>query len=187
MCVVLHDGQSPLPYALNTVNEILARRKKIIILSNSSMRSNTALRRLHRMGFDSLEHVLTSGEMAWQYLHTHYKGSKCCWITWNNYKKDKYLDGLDMTVTSILEADVLILHGTQVLIEDTHTDGKSIDYISTGILDPILQYTLSVACNRGIPVICSNLDLTAMMATGEIGYMPGGILAEYEKIGGKSR
>jgi HAD superfamily hydrolase (TIGR01459 family) len=184
MLIVLHDGRVALPHTLEVVDALHALNKKTVVVSNSSARASTALRRLNRMGFNSITNVLTSGELAWQYLNSHHKGSRCCWVSWRSHAKDKYLGGLDMTVSDISTADVLLLHGSEVIVGSSEEEDVPLDFISSGVIDKQLERVLAVAIERNIPVICSNIDFTAIVSGGKVGYMPGLIKAAYEGQGG---
>ena len=184
---VLHDGRNPLPHAVETVTSLQKQGKQLIVLSNSSQRSSTALRRIKRMGFANLEQILTSGEATWHYLAEHFKGKSCCFVTWNSFQKDNYLSELDISLASIEKADFLFLHGSQTIV--TSDDGKDssrsdLQFIQDGRMDEHLLHILHVAIERDIPVVCANLDLTAKLADGSTGYMPGSILSCYKKLGG---
>jgi hypothetical protein len=63
---VLHDGQAPYPGALRLVQELYEAKKRLVILSNSSRRSDHTFDRLAKMGFDPdwFAGAITSGDVA---------------------------------------------------------------------------------------------------------------------------
>ena len=190
--LVLHDGVKPLPGAEETVQMLLDKKKRLIVLSNTSARRSVAQERLGRISsvFSRIEEVCTSGEAAWEYLHSRHSGGSCCWITWNDYRDPNrgtsYLEGLDMRLTGIDEADVLILHGTDMIVQGSSaTDAVETSFKSTGALDGVLGSVLARAIVRRIPVVCANMDLVAVQGDGLIGHMPGALLEKYFTMGGQ--
>jgi len=67
---VLHDGANLYPGALDTLQHLKARGKKVCLLTNLARRSESAARLLGDIGIasDLYDHLLTSGELAHQWL-----------------------------------------------------------------------------------------------------------------------
>jgi ribonucleotide monophosphatase NagD (HAD superfamily) len=49
---VMHDGYKGYDCAINSVEKLIKENKKLIIISNSSKRKNSSIRRLKSLGFD---------------------------------------------------------------------------------------------------------------------------------------
>ena len=183
---VMHDGRAPLPHAIDTLRQLHEKNKKVVVLSNSSNRAGKALQRLHRMGFVSVDKILTSGELAWSHLNSKHRGSRCCWVTWASFREDSYLADLGMTPSDIDTADLLLLHGSQVIVGDRVDQPIQLDSMNSGVIDDAVDSVLSRAAERGIPVVCANMDHTAVLANGALAYMPGTLLERYHQLGGKA-
>ena len=69
---VMHDGKKGYDCAINSVEKLIKKNKKLIIISNSSKRKKSSIRRLKSLGFDKNHfiEVMTSGEMIWQEIST---------------------------------------------------------------------------------------------------------------------
>jgi hypothetical protein len=65
---VLHNGVEPYAGAMECLTRLKAQGKKVVLLSNSGKRASANRSRLLQFGFTaaSFDHVLTSGEVAWQ-------------------------------------------------------------------------------------------------------------------------
>ena len=183
---VMHDGRALLPQAIDTLRQLHEKNKKVVVLSNSSNRADKALQRLHRMGFVSVDNILTSGELAWSHLSSKYRRSRCCWVTWASFRDDSYLADLGMTTSDIDEADLLLLHGSQIVVGDPVDDPTHLDFMNNGVIDDALETVLRRAAQRSIPVVCANMDLTAVLASGALAYMPGTLLERYRQLGGET-
>jgi HAD superfamily hydrolase (TIGR01450 family) len=187
---VLHNGVKP----FDGVIEALWHLKsvcgaKMVIVSNTSSRSKTALQKLAQMGFPQgiFDGVVTSGQCAYDYLDQRPQGiKKVCWVTWNSFSDDSFISDLNMTVSSIEEADILLLHGTQV-VATSDTECVSIPTYQSGLIDGYLSHVLRTAIERDLPIVCSNLDMTAVHGIEQsIKYMPGTILEELRNLGALS-
>ena len=49
---VMHDGYKGYDFAINSVEKLIKENKKLIIISNSSKRKTSSIRRLKKLGFD---------------------------------------------------------------------------------------------------------------------------------------
>jgi len=63
---VMHDGSKPYASVLETVKKLKENGKEMIILSNSSKRSDSSVRSLKKLGFDTSDfsQIITSGEVS---------------------------------------------------------------------------------------------------------------------------
>ena len=68
---VMHNGIKGYIQAIKCVEKLYQEKKEIIIISNSSKRKETSIKKLPKLGFDSKHfmEVITSGEMIWQSLN----------------------------------------------------------------------------------------------------------------------
>ena len=80
---VMHDGQKPLPGAIDCFPALAAAGKKLVVLSNTSRRRAFAIQKLPKLGFDDdkLTGFVTSGEAAWDYMAANFGGKRVLWIS----------------------------------------------------------------------------------------------------------
>ncbi len=69
---VLHDGTRPYEGAIECLIKLRSLGKSVVLLSNSGRRSTANADRLISLGFpvEAFDHVVTSGEVAWQGIVT---------------------------------------------------------------------------------------------------------------------
>src|SRR5690348_15955505 len=67
---VIHDGVAPMPGATGCLQELMARGKRTVLLSNAPRRADDVVRRIEEIGVPAglYDHVMSSGEEAWQHL-----------------------------------------------------------------------------------------------------------------------
>lgn len=173
---VLHDGKKPYEGVIDALTQLRQRNKQLIVLSNSGSRAQVSIDRLQSMGFapDLFDHVVTSGEMAYQGLKTRDSGifeglgDRCYLISRGG--NTSLIDGHDITVTDNMDdADFILLCG----VEDP-PNGKTVaDY----------EPELRTAVKRRLKMICANPDMQALIgANTHAG--AGAIAARYEEFGG---
>jgi HAD superfamily hydrolase (TIGR01450 family) len=193
---VMHNGVAALPGAAECVQELSRRGKKIIILSNTSALSSSALQRLPSLGFDPSFFVgaVTSGEEAAAYIRK--KCSDKCGLlfTWRttpqSYSVDKFLARCgNLRVTDQVEhADFVLLHGLEVLRgpgSDGHAPETSLGtYKQTGDTSSIIEPLLRECLRRKLPLLCVNPDYIYVRADGTEAHMPGKVADLYESMGG---
>ena len=183
---VLHDGVNPLP-GVSAALELLRQEKKAaIVLSNTSSRSKSAIKRFSDIGLPlAFDEFLTSGEYCHDYMKKELAGKKCTWFTWKTFPTDSTLAANNISPTDVTEADFLFFHGTQSIVSSFNVD-QSIEttlFKDGNLLHPEIDRVLSIAASRKIPAICANVDRTAVSA-GRTFYMPGLLMEEYRKKGG---
>ena len=173
---VLHNGESPLDGAIETMRELRAMGKKIVILSNSSKRLGISTGRMAEMGFtpDCYDHCVTSGEEVWQALNARDEpfyaglGRRCMIFTWDDDRN--IMEGLGLTeVQNIGDADFILNAGTR-----TGTQNMD-DY------DPILKEAVA----RDLPMVCANPDFVSIAPDGTFSICPGTTARRYEELGGR--
>jgi HAD superfamily hydrolase (TIGR01459 family) len=193
---VLHNGQEPLPGAMEALKD-LKDTKRLVILSNTSSPAKSALEKLRSLGFDPdwfVAGAVTSGEEASNFVAKTYGSSatvkKAIFLTYKGTKlTPPPLDfiqqcGNIQISASVEEADFVIAHGAEVWYQGVEEHVLFEDFMHKGsfeVLGPILE-----ACReRNLPMICANPDFIVRFADNRIGHMPGKIAAYYENIGGE--
>lgn len=65
---VMHDGSKPYEGVLETVKKLKENGKEMIILSNSSKRTDSSNKSLKKLGFDpsDFQQIITSGEVSYR-------------------------------------------------------------------------------------------------------------------------
>lgn len=173
---VIHDGQKPYPYALETLQYLKNNNKKICLLSNAPRRANKVAEVLLAMNISSsfYDIIITSGELVYDYLKINLEqnfskfGKNYCYI---GPKKD-------MDLIKNLEYN---------LVEDF---SKASFVINTGfnndddrVANKINE--INEAKKYNLPMICANPDLVVIRQNGSEMLCAGVIAKEYEKIGGE--
>lgn len=201
---VLHNGVTSLEGAVACVQALHRAGKQLIILSNTSAPSDKALLKLPKLGFDAsffTAGAVTSGEEASRYILATYGSGhpdesppcRLLMLTWDASDVDnprltalpeEFLAqcGHVALATSVEDADVLLLHGSEVWYKgDGRADQSLTPFITTGQLDavdPILQ-----ACSaRNLPMVCANPDNIVRTADGGTAHMPGTLAARYRQL-----
>lgn len=171
---VLHDGEKAYPGVLDCLKELRARKKYVIILSNSGKRSEINKERLKKVGIGPslYDQIVTSGEMTWQGLHAQDEGffvglgKKVYVISRGNDRS--IVDGLDVEVVDDPEdADFMIISGSDA-------PEKTIeDY----------EPALKKAVRKQLTALCANPDSRGVM--GGLNIMGAGTIARrYSDFGG---
>jgi HAD superfamily hydrolase (TIGR01459 family) len=171
---VLHDGEKPYEGAVECLKELKARKKHIIILSNSGKRADVNKERLKKIGIGPslYDQIVTSGEMTWQGINEQSEGffqglGKKVYVISRGGDRS-IVDGLDVDVVDdITEADFLIISGAD-------SPGKTLeDY------EPVLK----AAVRKQITALCANPDSRGVMGKSNI-MGPGTLARRYQDFGG---
>ena len=171
----LHEGKSIFPKARDCVMRLRAASKHVLVLSNSGKRAASNRRRLAALGLppDAYDGVLSSGEVTWKGLRERGRdpfmslGHICFLIARDGDRS--IVDGLNLDVAAdVSAADFILLAG----LDDTASE-----------LEP-WRDRLTVAAQRGLPMLCANPDLLMFGATGLLP-APGALARFYETLGGK--
>jgi HAD superfamily hydrolase (TIGR01459 family) len=172
---VLHDGARPYADALDCLVRLRDAGKKVVLLSNSGKRTATNRARLAEIGIDAAlyDALVTSGEATWRALAERTEpffkalGRRC--VLWARDGDRSAAEGLPLEVVERVEdAEFLLLAG----VED---DARLEDF------DALLE----VAAARGLPMVCANPDIVAVLPGGGFGMAPGAVAHHYEQLGGK--
>lgn len=171
---VLHNGLQTYDGVVDTLNHLKQRKKQVVILSNSSKRSEDNTERLKKFGIKPTlyKDVVSAGEVTWQGLKKQEEppfknlGSKCYLITRDNDRA--LLEGLDIEVVSDIEEAQFILitsfDSPKMKVED---------------LDPIFKKAVA----KRLPAICANPDMVTVYGH-ERAVGPGAVAKRYHDLGG---
>jgi HAD superfamily hydrolase (TIGR01459 family) len=172
---VLHDGARPYAEALDCLVQLREAGKRVVLLSNSGKRTATNRARLAEIGIDEslYDAIVTSGEATWQALAARTEPffatlGRCC-ILWSRYGDRSVIEGLSLEVVErVGDAEFLLLGG----VED---DARPEDFSAH----------LEAAAARGLPMVCANPDIVAVLPDGRFGMGPGAVAHHYEQLGGE--
>lgn len=180
---VMHNGSESLPGSAECVEQLASMGKKLIILSNTSSPSTTALNKLPDLGFDPDNFVgaVTSGEEAARFIKETYGSNekdvkKAIWFSWAKPDVPKaflakcgHVEG----TTNVEEADFVITHGSDVLRSKDGKGNVSLgEFMSEGdfsVIDPVLEKCIA----RKLPMVCANPDLICKLPGDVTACMPG--------------
>jgi len=173
---VLHDGVRAFPAAVDCLETLRARGKRIVILSNAPRRAAVVAARNAELGIAIrlCDAVVSSGEDTWQHLYSRpddwYRalGRRCFHL---GPKRDFGMrEGLDYDFVEVGAADFVLNTGA-LGPED-----------AAGDYDPLL----GVLAERGLKMVCANPDLEVVRG-GRREICAGAIAARYEALGGTVR
>ena len=184
---VLHNGKHPLPGAVACVQELIRRKKKLVILSNTSSPSKSALSKIQKIGFEPEWFeggAVTSGEEASSYISETYGKTrdghqkKAIWFTYTSDKTPPPLDFLEacgdiQLADTVEQADFIIAHGSEIWLKRDQKEMKLGSFMSDGNLQ---------CKTRNLPLICANPDFVVKVADGSTAFMPGRSPAQIWKI-----
>jgi HAD superfamily hydrolase (TIGR01459 family) len=168
---VLHDGARPYPGALQALQRLKAEGRRIVLLSNSGLRRRENADRLARLGLkvgESYDALVTSGEVTADMLARRRDpffanlGRRCLLIGPRNV-----VDGVGVDIVANAEAADFVL-----LASTNHPD---FSWDET-------RHLLATAARRGLPLICSNPDLAAVV-DGRRTKSPGELARHYAGMG----
>eukprot|EP00172_Hildenbrandia_rubra_P001801 Plantae.Rhodophyta-Hildenbrandia_rubra.ctg2408.p2 GENE.Plantae.Rhodophyta-Hildenbrandia_rubra.ctg2408~~Plantae.Rhodophyta-Hildenbrandia_rubra.ctg2408.p2 ORF type:complete len:269 (-),score=55.49 Plantae.Rhodophyta-Hildenbrandia_rubra.ctg2408:4157-4963(-) len=158
----------------------------MIILSNTSRRSQEALDMLPKYGFDKslFAGAITSGELAYELLGVSdsYRGKKVVHCNWLKRGGVPGLRGFGLKCVGreVEVADMILAHGTEGL-SAADSDGSEVEECK---LEELLQVMRDAADKKRVDFVCANPDLVTVHGS-ELRPMPGMLAAEFEKAGGK--
>ncbi len=172
---VLHDGRAFLPGVAAALDRLKAAGKRVVILSNSGKRAAVNESRLVALGLERGRYsaLVSSGEVAWQGFRDCREppfsdlGRSCLFFSRGGDRSA--VEGLDLKlVEHPAQADFIFLSG---LDPDSETAERC-------------RSLLSEARRRGLPLLCSNPDLTAVEGD-RLAPGPGQVARDYAASGGR--
>lgn len=174
---VMHDGLKAYPAAVEALKELRRAGKRSVILSNAPRRAAVIARRNAELGIpeDLPDHLLSSGEDAWQHLKT---------------RPDAWYQALGRRCYHLgPERDYGMREGLDLEFVDSLADADFI--LNTGILhdhDQVETYRvfLDEGLARKLPMICANPDLIVMRGDA-MEICAGALALDYEQKGGDVR
>lgn len=167
---VLHDGRSPMPGAVEALQNLKRAGKRIVILSNAPRRVPGVIRRITEIGIPRglYDDLLSSGEAAWRWLRQGNPGGRR-FFPIMAARDQSMLEGLPFEQTPDIEAADFILNtgveNATVRVED-------------------FEATLRAGARLALPMICANPDLVVING-GKMEICAGTIARRYEAFGGK--
>ena len=175
---VLHDGQSPYPGAIETMERLRANGNRVLLLSNTAKPETSNIVMLEKIGFAHhlYDGIVTAGDDARDAVEHEdddfYRslGPRCLPLTRPDEHALAQCEGMTL-VHSVEEADWLFLLSMEPPRE------------SIASWTPLLER----AAARGLPMVCGNPDLHR--ATQDRGLLeaPGQVAAVYAGLGGAVR
>ena len=169
---VLHDGAVATADAIKSIEYLKRQQKLVAVLTNSgkSYRSNIA--RLGEFGYrsDQFDLVLTSGDIAIEFIKKNYFGTKIYWIDEKKDFNELSEIGENVLVDRIDLADLIYLSGwnEQIMEWDVYVQ------------------ILAQAAKNNTPMICSNPDIEGF-SNGRRDKAPGWIAERFAEMGGNVR
>ena len=174
---VVHDGVRPFPGALDAMRALVARGKRVVLLSNAPRRADDVVRRIAAIGVPpELYHgVMSSGEEAWQHLRRRddpfYRALGCACLHIGSERDLEIREGLNLVFVDSPEAADFILNTGPALWEDAIADYAAV---------------LGAARACGLPMVCANPDRIVIHG-GRPALCAGALAEHYETIGGRVR
>lgn len=174
---VMHDGVAAFPEAVACLEQLKARGKRVLILSNAPRRAAAVAQRSVELGIaaELFDAVVSSGEAVWRQLAARrdpwYRalGRRCYHL---GPERDFGMrEGLDLDFVAELATADFILNTGALSTEDTVEDYA-----------PLLEEALG----RGLPMVCANPDLEVIRG-GRREICAGAVAALYERLGGEVR
>jgi len=171
---VLHDGVGPYPGAVECLARLKASGKSVVLLSNSGKRAAANITRLADLGFSNelFDHVVTSGEVAWQGILDHsfdppFRPGKSMFVVGH----DDHDYGFEKLGVRLVEnpaaADFVMIAASRAPRMSLYQYGD----------------ILANAAASNIPALCCNPDRLMLTAAG-VQPSAGEIASLYSKLGG---
>lgn len=171
---VLHDGAQPYPGAIAALVRLRAEGRRVVLLSNSGRRVEENGRRLAALGFragETHDALVTSGEVTSDLLRR---------------RPDPFFAGLGRRCLVIGPVDVVAGVDLDVVTRAEDADFVLLASTNQGSAEDDAQAALDAALARGLPLICSNPDVTAVIDGRKVA-SPGTLANAYAGKGGMVR
>ena len=173
---VLHDGKTLYPGAGTMLEQLMAKGKKVIVLSNAARRIPAFRDELEKVGISRnlYTDAVTSGELSWQALKNQREGALSGvgrrYFYQGPQRSRGILDGLSLQeVEQLADADFIVNTGVEGNLPNAST----------------FSSLLKQARDLGLPMLCANPDSVAIRG-GVTGISAGAIALAYEQLGGKA-
>jgi HAD superfamily hydrolase (TIGR01450 family) len=200
---VLHDGSKPYEGVLDALACMKSLDKKMILLSNSSKRKESSVKGLKKLGIDPslFIEIVTSGELAWQALHsrsslltklnipinlTSSSAPLKVFVLGNGDDDKEYIRTSNCAAAIPEEADFVLARGTFSILCDERADDSSDSIVYKNSRECLsnLEPWLARCAKRSLPMIVSNPD---MNRPGTNDPMPGQIAHAYSLLNPNSK
>lgn len=167
---VLHDGATPYPHAIATLERLSAAGTRFAVLSNSGKRSEPNAQRIEGVGFAPalFEYIMSSGEALWRDVQSkQITQTRFFPIERTPGDAQDWAHGLDINLCELEDADAVLLMGLP--------DGADLAAYCA---------TMDAAFAKGLPVYCSNPDFQSPRPGGGLVTSPGVLAFNYAQQGG---
>ena len=167
---VLHDGRSPMPGAVETLQNLKHAGKRIVILSNAPRRVAGVIRRVGEIGISRglYDDLLSSGEAAWRWLRQGNPGGRRFYPIMAA-RDQSMMEGLPFEPSLEIETADFILN-------------TGVESAANRVED--FEAALQAGVRRSLPMVCANPDLVVING-GKMEICAGSIARRYEALGGK--
>ncbi|APO75927.1 HAD superfamily hydrolase protein [Rhizobium etli 8C-3] len=172
---VVHNGETAFAGAIDCLAHLIARGKRVVLLSNSPRRKQEVSDHLLGMGISDAfyDGLITSGELVFEALSGTESGGRLQLGRRFYHMGPKVLSKLmagtgKRAVPAVKDADFVVVTGT--LEEQTLAEREAL---------------LHACHDRALPMICANPDLQVLIGDRRL-ECAGAIAARYEAIGGKA-
>jgi HAD superfamily hydrolase (TIGR01459 family) len=175
---VLHDGVSPYPFAIPTLQALFKKGKRVLLLTNTAKSGEENALIVQEMGIDRslFERVISAGDDARQAILTstdpfyHQLGGRC--LPLSRPIDRRLAEGPGVTlVDDVMQADWLFL-----------LSSEPPDF-SLDTWRPVLD----AALKRDLPMVCGNPDFHRVCPDGRVVEAPGQVARYYQDAGGRVR
>jgi HAD superfamily hydrolase (TIGR01459 family) len=180
---VMHDGSRPYGGVPECVRELKSDKsgggsRAVIVLSNSSRRTDAAVRMLQKLGFEpsDFERIITSGEVAHRRLVGCSEENRKLSILGSGDDDEVYCESAGWTVSTVEEASLLVARGTFTVVEGSNVIHKG---EGEAAYEEALRSALRRAAARRLPMLVTNPD--KVRPDRERPPMPGRIGDQYER------
>lgn len=193
---VMHNGSTPYDHVLDTIQGLKKAGKTMIILSNSSKRTEDSIRSLQKLGFEpsDFEQIITSGEVSYRMLRGDDSLDCETWSVLSDIRRtaqtpkvfvlgsgaadEEYCTSCGWTCAPLAQADLILARGTFAIFDGSGTTVDKHD--SEDEYNRILQESLQEGAARKVPMLVSNPD--KVRPDEGLPPMPGAIGDAYELL-----
>ena len=194
---VMHNGSKPYQGVIETVQQLKAQNKKLIILSNSSKRVSNAEKMLTKLGFEpkDFEKIITSGEVSYRMLcgdetlecgqwsvlkDLIQDGKKKVFVFGSGDGDEDYVKSSGWTLAPIEEANLIVSRGTFTINNGAGDDSIVSKKDDEDNYFRVLEQSLKIAAERRVPMLVTNPD--KVRPDEGLPPMPGAIGDSYEDL-----